>query len=104
MPLLSTAQPHSTILRAEVSDDIDTRKAADLSRISLAGAWEPDYWTHDLGVSTGELIRIISKVGNSVTAVRKELGLVAHEKSGNSPNRLAPYENAATLHTAPATS
>ena len=59
------------------------RKSPDLNRVSLGGAWEPDYWTHELGVSTGELMRIIGKVGNSVTAVRKELGLVAHEKSGN---------------------
>jgi hypothetical protein len=46
------------------------------------GAWEPDYWTHNLGVSAGELMRIIDKVGNSVTAVRKELGLVTHKEAG----------------------
>ena len=91
MTLLSTleAQPHSSI-RGEVSDDIDTRKAPDLSRVSLAGAWEPDYWTHELGVSTGELMRIIGKVGNSVTAVRKELGLVAHERSDNFTKQVGP--------------
>ena len=74
MTLLSTleAPPHSSI-RGEVSD----------SRVSLGGAWELDYWTHELGASVGELTRIIGKVGNSVSAVRKELGLVAHEKSGN---------------------
>jgi hypothetical protein len=68
MTLLSTleARPHSNI-PGEVSD----------SRVSLAGAWEPDYWTHKFGVSAGELMRIIGKVGNSVAAVRKELGLAA---------------------------
>ena len=54
----------------------------DPGRVSLIGAWEPDYWTHKLGVSAGELMRIIGKVGNSVADVRKELGLVPSKKSG----------------------
>jgi hypothetical protein len=69
-------QPHSSI-RTEVWDDLDTRKAPAPSRISLGGAWEVDYWTHELDVSHGELMNIIGKVGNSLTAVRKELGLAA---------------------------
>lgn len=55
------------------------------SHVSLDGAWEADYWTHELGVSNGELMRIIGKVGTSIAAVRKELGLTVattHEKSG----------------------
>ena len=68
-------RPHSSI----GTEVLDMRKAR---RVSLAGAWEADYWTHELGVSTGELMRIIGKVGNSVTAIRKELGLVSHENSG----------------------
>jgi hypothetical protein len=43
--------------------------------VSLSGAWEADYWTHELDVSHGELMRVIDKVGNSLSAVRKELGL-----------------------------
>jgi predicted RNA-binding protein YlqC (UPF0109 family) len=58
------------------------RESYDLNRISLGGPWEADYWTYELGASDGELIRIIGKVGDSVTAVRKELGLVTHETSG----------------------
>jgi hypothetical protein len=57
------------------------RESYDLNRISLGGPWEADYWTYELGASDGELIRIIGKVGDSVTAVRKELGLVTHETS-----------------------
>ena len=57
-------------------------ESSELNRVSLVGAWEPDYWTHKFGVSAGELMRIIGKVGNSVTAVRKELGLATTEKSG----------------------
>lgn len=56
-------------------DSLDTREAPDSRRINLRGAWEADHWTHELGVSHGELIDIIGKVGNSLTAVRKELGL-----------------------------
>jgi uncharacterized protein DUF3606 len=55
--------------------DLDTRKPPDSSRIDLSGAWEVDYWTHELGVSHGELINIIGKVGNSLPAVRKELAV-----------------------------
>ena len=51
-------------------------------RVSLVGAWEADYWTHELDVSHGELMNIIGKVGNSLPAVRRELGLVTTEKSG----------------------
>jgi len=68
--------------RTEVLGDLDTRKAPGFSRVSLGGAWELDYWTHELGVSHGELMRIIGRVGNSLTAVRKELGLADSRKSG----------------------
>jgi len=56
-------------------NNLETRKAHDSGRINLSSAWEADYWTHELGVSHGELINIISRVGNSLAAVRKELGL-----------------------------
>jgi predicted RNA-binding protein YlqC (UPF0109 family) len=52
-------------------------KTPDPGRVSLVGAWEADYWTHELGVSHGELMKIIGKVGSSLAAVRKELGLAA---------------------------
>jgi hypothetical protein len=35
---------------------------------------EVAYWTKALGVSREELQRAVDKVGNSTTAVRKELG------------------------------
>jgi Protein of unknown function (DUF3606) len=59
--LLASLKVHSSI----GTKVLDTQKAR---LVSLAGAWEADYWTHELGVSRGELIRIIGKVGNSVTA------------------------------------
>jgi hypothetical protein len=48
-------------------------ESPDRSRVSLVGAWEADYWTHELDVSHGELINIISKVGNSLPAVHRNL-------------------------------
>jgi len=62
-------------MRREALDDREMGKVPDPGRVSLFGAWETDYWTYELGVSNGELIRIIAKVGTSIAAVRKELGL-----------------------------
>jgi hypothetical protein len=31
-------------------------ESPDARRVSLSGAWKADYWTHELGVSYGELI------------------------------------------------
>lgn len=57
-----------------MADDPDKKGPQDRSRISLHEPWEVDYWTRELGVSKGELERLISKVGNSADAVRRELG------------------------------
>jgi hypothetical protein len=37
------------------------------------------YWTRHLGVTRDELQRTVDKVGNSVAAVRKELGLLGQK-------------------------
>jgi uncharacterized protein DUF3606 len=52
-------------------------ESPDSDRVSLVGAWEADYWTHELDVSHGELMNIIGNVGNSLSAVRRELGMAA---------------------------
>jgi hypothetical protein len=57
-------------------DDPKKKGQVDRKRISLSEAWEADYWTNELGVSEGELERIMGKVGNSVAAVRKKLGIL----------------------------
>ena len=41
--------------------------------ISMSGEREVRYWTKALGVSREELVEAISKVGNSVDAIRREL-------------------------------
>lgn len=57
-----------------MSDDLSNRGAQDRSRISMGEEHEVAYWTKALGVSREELQSAVDKVGNSTTAVRKELG------------------------------
>lgn len=57
-----------------MSDDLSNRGTQDRSRISMGEEHEVAYWTKALGVSREELQRAVDKVGNSTTAVRKELG------------------------------
>jgi uncharacterized protein DUF3606 len=42
--------------------------------IAMDEELEVKYWTKHLGVSREELQRVVNKVGNSATTVRKELG------------------------------
>ena len=55
-------------------DDLKRKGAADRSQINMNEAWEIDCWTKELGVSKGELAKVVKKVGNSAAAVRRELG------------------------------
>ena len=54
-------------------DDLQKKGPAD-SKVNTREAWEVDYWTKELGVSKGELQRVVKKVGDSAAAIRKELG------------------------------
>jgi len=56
-----------------MADDLKNRGEPDRSRISLSEEHEVRYWTHELGVSESQLRKVISRVGNSVAAVRKHL-------------------------------
>lgn len=47
------------------------------NHIAMDDEFEVKYWTKHLGVSRDELQRAVDKVGNSASAVRKELGKVA---------------------------
>ena len=52
-----------------------TRKeAADRSKINMNQPHEVRYWTRHLSVSKEDLQKAVDKVGNSASAVRKELG------------------------------
>jgi len=57
-----------------MADDKTKRGSQDRSRINMSEDYEVRYWTKHLGVSSEELQRAVDKVGNSASAVRKQLG------------------------------
>jgi hypothetical protein len=57
-----------------MADNLKKRDAQDRARISMIEEQEVRYWTKALGVSKEELAEAVAKVGNSVHAVRRELG------------------------------
>jgi len=58
-------------------DSLTRKEQRDRSKIHMHEAWEVKCWIKELGVSREELQRAVDKVGNSVAAVRKELGVEA---------------------------
>jgi hypothetical protein len=57
-----------------MADNILKRGHPDRSRINMNEDHEVKYWTKHLAITRGELQRLVDKVGNSASAVRKELG------------------------------
>ena len=60
-----------------MADNLVNRGQPDRSLINMGEEHEVKYWTKHLGVSRDELQLAIDKVGNSATAVRKQLGKAA---------------------------
>jgi hypothetical protein len=54
-------------------DNLTKKDAPDRSKINMHEDYEVKYWTKELGVSKEELQKTVNKVGNSASAVRKEL-------------------------------
>jgi Protein of unknown function (DUF3606) len=54
-------------------DNLTKKGAPDRSKINMHEDYEVKYWTKELGVSKEELQKAVDKVGNSASAVRKEL-------------------------------
>lgn len=54
-------------------DDLTKRGQPDRSLINMSEDHEVRYWTKHLGVSREKLEEAVRKVGNSASAVRKEL-------------------------------
>jgi hypothetical protein len=54
-------------------NSIIKRESPDRSKINMQHALEVKCWTKELGISKAELRAVIDKVGNSASAVRKEL-------------------------------
>jgi hypothetical protein len=58
-----------------MADNVLKRGQPDRSRINMSESYEVRYWTKHLGITRDELQRLVDKVGNSASAVRKELGV-----------------------------
>jgi hypothetical protein len=59
-----------------MSDDLLDKGQHARSHIAMGQPIEVHSWARQLGVTPDELQRTVDKVGNSVAAVRKELGLM----------------------------
>jgi hypothetical protein len=66
----------TTRLKEWDMDNLVKKRQPDRSRINLSENYEVRYWTKHLGVSREDLVKAVEKVGNSASAVRKELGLL----------------------------
>ena len=58
-------------------DSLTRKEQRDRSKIHMHEAREVRCWIRTLGITKEELQRAVDKVGNSVAAVRKELGVEA---------------------------
>ena len=56
-----------------MSDDTSKKGMQDRNRINTSEDYELRYWSEKLGVPQDQLKAAINKVGNSVSAVEKEL-------------------------------
>ena len=56
-----------------MSDDLSRKGAQDRTRINTSEDYELRYWSKKFGVSQDRLKAAVQKVGNSVSAVEKEL-------------------------------
>jgi Protein of unknown function (DUF3606) len=57
-----------------MSDNRLNRGQSDRSKINMSEDYEVKYWAKELGITRDELQKVIDKVGDSIAAVRKELG------------------------------
>jgi hypothetical protein len=53
--------------------NVTKRVVPDRSKIAMDEELEVKYWTKHLGVTRGELQRVVDKVGNAAATVKKEL-------------------------------
>jgi hypothetical protein len=57
-----------------MADDKTQRAPQDAARISVHKDYEIRYWPKDLGISAGELKRLVQQHGVSAKAIREALG------------------------------
>lgn len=54
-------------------NELTRRETPDRSKINMHNPTEAKCWAHKFGISQDQLRALVEKVGNSATAVRKEL-------------------------------
>jgi Protein of unknown function (DUF3606) len=54
-------------------NELTRRETRDRSKINVHNATEAKCWARELGISQDQLRKLVETVGNSATAVRKEL-------------------------------
>lgn len=57
-----------------MADDLSKKGVPDSKRVSLKQDWEVTYWCAEFGCTNMELEKAVKKVGDSVAAVKEELG------------------------------
>jgi hypothetical protein len=77
-----------------VSDDKTKRRNPERNFINMRDEYELKYWIKHLGVSREKLQHAVDKVGDSASAVRKELGKTPLRQSRSGP-RADPSESIA---------
>ena len=60
-----------------MSDNLKIRQPLDAKRINMNQAHEMAYWTRTLGISELYLRIVVNKVDDSVTAVKKYIGILS---------------------------
>jgi len=68
-------------------NNLTKRDTPDRSKINLREPREARYWARELGISKEQLRKLVEKVGNSATAVRKELETRRRQACGLSNGR-----------------
>ena len=69
-----SVRPYCAKGNLDMPDDRSRRGSQDRSRINMGEDYEVEYWTKTFGISKDRLAEIVNKVGDSVQAVRRELG------------------------------
>jgi len=62
-------------METHLARSIVRKESPDRSKINMGHPIEVKCWTKELGISKAELQTVIDKVGNSASAVRKELAM-----------------------------
>lgn len=58
-----------------MSDDLEITQPEDSAKVNVEQDWELDYWSKSFGVSKEAILQAAKKVGPSVAAVKKCLGI-----------------------------